>query len=47
LTTEAIRSVLDEARSIIRAGGTLPDPSELLPGSLIACRSGRHLGRAS
>ena len=31
LTTDAIRSVLDEARSIIRSGGTPPDQSELLP----------------
>jgi len=31
LTTDAIRSVLDEDRSSIRAGGAPPDPSELLP----------------
>jgi L-seryl-tRNA(Ser) seleniumtransferase len=31
LTTDAIRSVLDEARSSIRAGGTPPDRAELLP----------------
>ncbi len=36
LTAEAIRSVLDEARSNIRAGGAPPDPSNLLP--LIANR---------
>ncbi len=30
LTTDAIRSVLDEARSTIRAGNTPPDQSELL-----------------
>ncbi len=31
LTTDAIRSVLDEARSSIRAGGASPDSAELLP----------------
>jgi L-seryl-tRNA(Ser) seleniumtransferase len=31
LTVDAIRSVLDEARSSTRAGGTPPDQSELLP----------------
>ncbi len=30
LTTDAVRSVLDETRSSIRAGGTPPDQSELL-----------------
>ena len=30
LTTDAVRSVLDETRSSIRAGGTPPEPSELL-----------------
>jgi L-seryl-tRNA(Ser) seleniumtransferase len=30
LTTDAIRSILDEARSSIRSGGTPPDQSELL-----------------
>ena len=41
LTTEAIRSILDETRSVIRSGVSAPDQADLLDRQLIACGSGR------
>ena len=41
LTTDAIRSVLDETRSAIRSGASAPDQSGCSIALLIACGSGQ------